>query len=435
MRANVQAFVKSEAGLRWAQVPPGPREAKAEHWAHLARAGLVGLGAVLCLPLLLPLVLVALPVLLVKELTDPVQEEARSAAQVNEVEYDEDQPRVAQNHLASVIPVKPGILRAAHLPVVLYIVNLYVRVKATKGDLGGIPSIHFAHWSLIDHGRHLLFVSNYDGSWESYLGDFVDKAAVGLTAVWSNTRNFPRTTLLAFKGAADGPPIPAVGSGQPVPHERLVHRLPDCLDDHRRQLQRHPRGLVRRPRSGEDDRVAAMPVNPTPTPTATGLELEDMQGLVARAYGHLPSARYLLCRFGEPAAARAWLGQLAGEVFTADRSKEDVVTLNVALTLPGLRRLGLAQDALATLPRPLQEGMVTPHRSRTLGDVGERDPSRWRWGGSAGQAEGGPPAGHALCPHRGGVGRGPRQSARCVPVGWRRVGDHRSHRRPGDGWP
>ena len=96
-------------------------------------------------------------------------------------------------------------MRIALLQAVLYAVNLVARISATKGKLSGIPSIHFAHWSLIDEDRHLLFMSNFDGSWESYLGDFIDKAAVGLTAVWSNTVEFPRTRLLALRGATDGP--------------------------------------------------------------------------------------------------------------------------------------------------------------------------------------------------------------------------------------
>jgi len=50
--------------------------------------------------------------------------------------------------------------------------------------------------------RHrLLFFSNYDGSWESYLGEFIDRAAYGLTAVWSNTMGFPPTEHLVCGGA------------------------------------------------------------------------------------------------------------------------------------------------------------------------------------------------------------------------------------------
>jgi len=49
----------------------------------------------------------------------------------------------------------------------------------------------------------VVFLSNYDGSWASYLGDFVDRASQGLTAVWSNTRDFPRTVQLIGAGARD----------------------------------------------------------------------------------------------------------------------------------------------------------------------------------------------------------------------------------------
>ena len=111
------------------------------------------------------------------------------------------------------------------------------------------------------------------------------------------------------------------------------------------------------------------------------LELADMQGLVARAYGNLPFARYVLCQIGDPAAARAWLAEVADQVFTADRPEVDDPCLNLALTWEGMRRLGLPDDDLATFPRPLQEGMVTPHRSRALGDFGASAPSSWRWGG------------------------------------------------------
>ena len=53
----------------------------------------------------------------------------------------------------------------------------------------------------MDDDKRLLFFSNYDGSWASYLGDFVDKANYGLTAVWSNTDNFPPAQFLFFGGA------------------------------------------------------------------------------------------------------------------------------------------------------------------------------------------------------------------------------------------
>lgn len=117
------------------------------------------------------------------------------------------------------------------------------------------------------------------------------------------------------------------------------------------------------------------------TPATEKLETSDMQGLVARAYGNLPFARYVFCHIGEPTVARAWLAEIAGQVFSADRPETDDPCLNLALTWEGLRRLGLPEDDLATFPRPLQEGMATSHRSRVLGDFGASDPERWAWGG------------------------------------------------------
>ncbi len=95
--------------------------------------------------------------------------------------------------------LRPGPLRALSTRVVLAAIDFLAHEIFTRGSLGNISSIHFARWVLIDEGRRLLFFSNYDGSWEKHLGDFIDKAAVGLTSVWSNTEGFPKTVLLAFK--------------------------------------------------------------------------------------------------------------------------------------------------------------------------------------------------------------------------------------------
>ena len=202
VRGAVQAFVKSRADLSWARTSPS-RQTSAERRGHQVRLWAAVGAAVVALPVLVPAVAVGGALLRLKERMDPVQDGPADTAHVKALSDTED--FFAQNHLASVITVKPGLLRAVTLPAVLYVLNLIARVHYTEGTLGGIPSIHFAHWSVFNRGRHLLFLSNFDGSWESYLGDFIDKAAIGLTAVWSNTVNFPRTRFLAFDGATDGP--------------------------------------------------------------------------------------------------------------------------------------------------------------------------------------------------------------------------------------
>ena len=92
----------------------------------------------------------------------------------------------------------------------LHQINLLARVTYNEGNLGPMSTIHYARWVVVTRpdlvgkaAPSLLFFSNYDGSWESYLGDFVEKASKGLSAIWSNTEDFPRTRLLVFEGARD----------------------------------------------------------------------------------------------------------------------------------------------------------------------------------------------------------------------------------------
>ena len=115
---------------------------------------------------------------------------------------------------------------------------------------------------------------------------------------------------------------------------------------------------------------------------AATLNLDDIQGLVARGYGSLRAATFVLLGINDPAAARAWLGVLAGEVATAERGDRSEA-VHVALTRSGLGRLGLPEGSLAGFPDEFTGGMTTDHRRRLLGDVGESAPERWRWGGPA----------------------------------------------------
>jgi hypothetical protein len=138
-----------------------------------------------------------------KEQRDPVPADSGDMTHVQELVEREDRTHIVQNHMASITVVKPGAFRRKTLRGVLWLVNLIART-INDGKLSGIPSIHFAHWALIDNDRRLLFLSNFDGSWENYLDDFIDKASTGLTAIWSNTVDFPKASFLVREGARDG---------------------------------------------------------------------------------------------------------------------------------------------------------------------------------------------------------------------------------------
>jgi hypothetical protein len=126
---------------------------------------------------------------------------------LGEVRDEED--HVVQNALTHLSVVKAGWLRFVILKYVFWAIKQRVLlIDRYQGSLGGIASIHFARWVELDaergaKRRRLLFLSDYDGSWESYLGEFVDRASQGLTAVWSNTENFPTTRWVSRQGAQD----------------------------------------------------------------------------------------------------------------------------------------------------------------------------------------------------------------------------------------
>ena len=125
------------------------------------------------------------------------------------------------------VPLKPGTLRAVSTRVVLGAIDFLAHEFFTRGNLGGISSIHFARWVLVDNGQRLLFFSNYDGSWESYLGDFIDKASLGLTSVWSNTEDFPKAFFLSFKGATDEERFKAWTRAHQVPTQTWYSAYPE----------------------------------------------------------------------------------------------------------------------------------------------------------------------------------------------------------------
>jgi hypothetical protein len=111
---------------------------------------------------------------------------------------------IPQNHMGSVVLVKPGILRMALFRAGHLGLGLIVRLIATDGYLGSMRTIHFAHWAFLGNASRLLFFSNFDHSWDSYLDDFIEKAHGGLTLAWGSGVGFPATRFLVVDGASHG---------------------------------------------------------------------------------------------------------------------------------------------------------------------------------------------------------------------------------------
>ena len=107
------------------------------------------------------------------------------------------------NQFTVVGSVKPSMIRRFTLAVVLYLIDYGARHILNKGYLGRIRTIHFARWAYLDGGKRVLFASNYDGSLESYMDDFINKVGWGLNMVFSNGVGYPRTHWLVAYGCKD----------------------------------------------------------------------------------------------------------------------------------------------------------------------------------------------------------------------------------------
>lgn len=124
---------------------------------------------------------------------------------------------MVQNPMIHVATLQPGLGNRIALWMTLRSVN--VRLKRYVVGLNHIRAIHCARWVLMKSPRHgkgalfrprtrrLLFFTNYDGSWESYIDSFIDDPEVRrfLVNIWKDTEDFPkrqrgRPFLEPFKG-------------------------------------------------------------------------------------------------------------------------------------------------------------------------------------------------------------------------------------------
>lgn len=314
----------------------------------------------------------------------------------------------AQNHLTAISVMKAGRLRRLALRLAFYVISIAAQKVFRPGYLGTINTIHFARWILLPGTDRLMFFSNYGGSWESYLEDFITKASEGLTGVWSNTEGFPRAKWLFFDGARDGDRFKRWARRQQVPTLFWYSAYPDLNTQRIRINSRIRRGICRasdgeardwlslfgsKPRPRISQELVNADAKPVLPPPPEPLESGEIQSIFFNAFGALDYGH--LMAFAVPDglrrdARRRWL-----EFLTAQTSFGDPIPRVSAMTIgfgpDGLRRLGLdagaGEEALRRFPNAFLQGMGHPERSRILDDVGESQPAKWRWGASQNPAD------------------------------------------------
>ena len=186
--------------------PMGWRIRNLLHLASLPAAIVILIWLLLLVPLIVLLVIVGAAVLAVVRLrvleqTDPElcwRPPGESVAKLAVLE-DHD----VTNQFSAMGTLKPGPLRLLTTTLVLFLIDWAARHIYKRGRLARVRSIHFARWVFLDGRRRVIFLSNYDGSVESYMDDFINKVGFGLNVVFGNGIGYPRVRWLLLDGCHD----------------------------------------------------------------------------------------------------------------------------------------------------------------------------------------------------------------------------------------
>jgi len=161
------------------------------------------LGVPLLLLLLSPLFLLVSPYLVWRlrqlERSDPESVDRPPRDYMRRLAAREDHD--VTNPFSAFGEVKPQPFRRHAVRFFLWLLDYAARHVYNRGYLTRVQTIHFARWVMLDDNQRLLFASNYDGSLESYMDDFINKVAWGLNLVFSNGAGYPSTRWLIKDGA------------------------------------------------------------------------------------------------------------------------------------------------------------------------------------------------------------------------------------------
>ena len=205
--------------------------------------------------------------------------------------------------MVSVTERKPGLVRLLTLRLAFWLIAMFATRVYREGFLGGISTIHAARWITIPGTRKLVFFSNFGGSWESYLEDFITRAHDGLTAVWSNSIGFPRAKNLFQDGATDGERFKRYARASMQPTRFWYSAYPDLTTDHVRCNAAMRRGLAAALTNDEAAQWLAL-FGSAQRPDAK-LETSQIQSLVFGGLGFMPHGACLLYRLPDDARRRA----------------------------------------------------------------------------------------------------------------------------------
>ena len=199
IRRDLIAFVDAE--VRAGRLTLTPPEPTPFGWkiANLFHAVAIPVAGVVLLPLIIVLFPFVVIMLRQREKADLEICPRPDPAALQTLRELED--RDVTNQFSALGSVKPGLFRRWLLSFVLVLTDYACRHIFNRGHLGRVQTIHFARWVFVDNKSRMVFASNYDGSHEAYMDDFVNKVAWGLNLTFSHGIGWPRTEWLIKQGA------------------------------------------------------------------------------------------------------------------------------------------------------------------------------------------------------------------------------------------
>lgn len=313
------------------------------------------------------------------EAKDSVESKVPPSEQIEALMRQENRLGYVQNHMATVSRLKPGLLRRLTLRLAFLVVGTG-HLVGRPGFLGKNGVIHVARWMRLPKAPLLMFWSNFDGTWESYVADFIADAPTGVTAIWSNCVGFPRTEGLFGKGAKDRDQLVNWARRQQQPTLFWYSGYRDLTTDRIRTNAAIRQGLASAA-SDADARDWLSLFGSSYRPAAS-LDATEIPTLIFGGLSTRLAASMLLLRLGDdPDSSRRWLHSLEERV-TFGEARPGKPAFVLGLAASALTKLKLPPEALDTFPTAFQQGMWHDWRARALGDVDDNHPTKWNWGGS-----------------------------------------------------
>ena len=231
----------------------------------------------------------------------------------------------------------------------------------------------------------MLFLSNYDGSLEAYMDDFINKVGWGLNLVFSNGVGYPRTHWLVQDGSKSEQQFKYTLRRHQLPTEVWYKAYPGLTAFDLARNARIRKGIERKSMTeAEVAPVASGSVRGvrcnSPTSSFSEAEFQDIQGLVRFGHGHLTGARFYLLKIVDAAAARAWLVGRAGDE-RGDHAAIRCAHCRSRSHTTACRHSAFQKKFCMASPTSSSSAWPAMKAVRAASATyGPNDPSRWRWG-------------------------------------------------------